>query len=77
MKPAELQPLVGRKVEVYVDGERVGTVKGAPKSDTITVQLLEPHGRHRVRLEQVRGVWWRGRLESVREFLTRRAGGVA
>ena len=77
MKPAELQPLVGRMVDVYLDGERCGKVKGVPASNTLSVQLAGWTKRQRVPLCRVRGVFWRGKIEPVETFLARRAGGLA
>jgi len=77
MRPRELRPLVGRTIDFYLDGERTGKVKGAPKSDTLSVQLLGAYGRRSVELRAVRGVFWRGKLEPVEAFLARRAGGSA
>lgn len=69
MKPAELRPLVGRTVEVYWHGYRTGTVKGVPSSDVLSVQLLGPHGRRKIPIDQVRSVYWYGKANTVTDYL--------
>jgi len=73
MKPTELRPLIGRKVALFWNGYRTGTVVNAPKSDTVTVQLLAPHGRRTVTLDQVKHVFWYGKARTVAEYLAIRA----
>jgi len=69
VKPAELQPLVGRMVDCYWNGQRIGKVVRVPKTDYLSVQFLEPHGRHTIELSQIRGVYWFKKLRTVPEFL--------
>jgi len=69
MKPAELKPLIGKKVMVYWNGLRSGTVKSVPSSDVLSVQFLFPHGRHKVGLETVQSVVWYGKERKVTDFL--------
>lgn len=69
MKPSELKPLIGKKVMVYWNGLRSGTVKSIPSTDTVSVQLLHPHGRRRVELKAVWAVFWYGKERTVAEFL--------
>lgn len=69
MKPAELKVLVGRHVECYWNGLRTGKVVGTPATDMLTVQFLAPHGRRRIPLEHVKGVFWYKRLKTVSEFI--------
>ena len=69
MKPAELKPLVGKKVECFWQGQRIGVVKSAPATDTLGVLFLPPHGRHKIPLDQVIGVYWYGKRRPVAEVL--------
>lgn len=69
MKPAELKPLVGRRVECYWNGQRIGVVKSVPATDTLGVEFLSPHGRHRIPLDQVIGVYWYGKRRGISEYL--------
>ena len=72
MKPAQLRPLVGRVVECWLDGLRCGRVKAAPHGNTLSVRF--PFGRRLVGLDRVRGVYWRGKLETVEQFLAHYPG---
>lgn len=72
MKPRQLRHMVGRKVWVRWNGERSGKVVSAPASDTLVVQFMEPHGRHRVPLRDVVGVVWFRKIRPLAEWLEQR-----
>jgi hypothetical protein len=72
VKPAELKPLIGRNVGLYWNGYRTGKVVGAPKADTLRIQLLPPYGRRTVALDQVCQVFWYGKVRTVAEYLALR-----
>lgn len=69
MKPAELKPLIGRKVSCYWNGYRIGEVIRVPKSDVLSVRFLPPHGTRQVPLDQVQHVYWYGKRRTVTEYL--------
>ena len=72
MKPSVLRPLIGRKVEVYWNGARIGQVLKIPKTSTLLVEFPRPHGRHRIELEKLVGVYWRGRKIDLETYLKAR-----
>lgn len=72
MKPSELELLVGRHVELFWHGLRTGKCVRIVATDTITVRLFAPYGSRRVDVSTLRGVFWRGKLIPVQEFLERK-----
>lgn len=71
MKPAELQPLKGKRVELYWQGRRTGKITGIPKSDHVRVKLLDPYGSRTVHLSEIIGVLRYGRIVPVSDFLSK------
>jgi hypothetical protein len=72
MKPAELRPLVGRKIEIFLNGQRTAQVVSIPASDALAVKLAGVSKARRISIGLVAYVHWRGKRISIPDYLARR-----
>ncbi len=72
MKPSELSPLVGRKVEAIFNGQRTAIVRRVAGGEMLSLQFAHERRPRLLGIEFVVGVHWRGRRRTVAEYLDAR-----
>lgn len=70
----EIPDIVGRWVEIYVDGLRMAKVKRAPNRRQLTIAFQARPGVQRIDVDAVRGVWFRKKMIPLKEWITTRKG---